>query len=111
MSFIFFGFGRFCFEYLLEGIKIIFQSARSVSIISPVYNAVILIHHSQNCCLIGGVNRSDGDVTHSSELAAIVQVLVLKSEEVPNEPSEDLQRSQNRRHQIAANDLVLCQNE
>lgn len=55
----------------------------------PVPDPVLLVHHLLQQCLVIGVQRSHRDVPHRSELAAIVQVLVLQTEEVPHEASDD----------------------
>jgi hypothetical protein len=53
----------------------------------PVEDPVGLVHHADDVGLVGGVQRSHRDVAHGTELAAVVQVLVLQAEEVPDEPS------------------------
>lgn len=54
----------------------------------PIDHTILVIHHPQYYCLIGGIYWSDGNVSNGSELTAVVQVFVLKTEEVPNEASE-----------------------
>lgn len=49
-----------------------------------VSNAVLLVHHLLQQRLVVGIERSHGDVAHRTELAAVVQVLVLQTEEVPD---------------------------
>lgn len=51
----------------------------------PVFDSVLVVHHLLEQCLIVGVQRSHGDVPHRPELTAVVQVLVLQTEEVPHE--------------------------
>lgn len=55
----------------------------------PVPDAVLLVHHLLQQRLVVCVQRSHGDVPHRSELAAVVQVLILQTEEVPHEASGD----------------------
>lgn len=38
-------------------------------------------------CLVGGIHGDNGDVPHSSEFTTVVDVFVLKTEEVPDEAS------------------------
>lgn len=47
-------------------------------------HAIALVHHAQDERLVGGVQRRYRDVAHGSELTAIVQMLVLQAEKVPN---------------------------
>lgn len=54
-------------------------------LLSPVNDAVVVVHHAQNLYLVGRVNRGHRNVPHRSELTAIVEVFVLQTEEVPNE--------------------------
>ena len=42
--------------------------------------------------LVGGVQCRHRDVAHGAELAAIVQVLVLQAEKVPDEPAKEIQK-------------------
>ena len=54
--------------------------------------AILLIHHLLQQCLVIGVHWRNGDVTNRSELTAVVQVLILQSKEVPDEPPEITQK-------------------
>lgn len=48
------------------------------------------INHVLEIALIDASNRSYGDITHRSELAYVVQMLILQPEIIPYEPSSDL---------------------
>jgi hypothetical protein len=110
MSFAFLGFGRFCLVYLrIEIVKNCQGKPSSKAL--PVHYSVVLVHHPQNRRLIRRVDWRYGNIPHRSEFTAIVQMLVLEAEEVPNESSEDFQRSEDRCHQVTTDDLVLRQQE
>lgn len=53
----------------------------------PVYNSIGMVHHPDDVGLVGGVQGRHGDVPDGAELAAVVQVLVLETEEIPDETS------------------------
>lgn len=52
----------------------------------PVDNTVRMVHHPYDVRLVRGVEWRHGDVSHCSEFTAVVQMLVLKPEEVPDKP-------------------------
>jgi hypothetical protein len=47
-----------------------------------------LIHELDDLLLIGGVKWRHGNVSHSAELSAIIQVFVLQTEKVPDKPEK-----------------------
>ena len=60
------------------------HSSRFILSDSTIDNAVFFVHHLQNCSLIRSVHWRHGYVTNGTKLAAIVQVLVLEAEKVPD---------------------------
>ena len=48
--------------------------------------AVLEVHHGEDFLLVRHVHRRDRDVADDPELAAVVQMLVLKPKKVPDEP-------------------------
>lgn len=84
---------------------------RPVVPVVPVHHALVVVHHAQDQRLVGGVDRRYADVAHRPELAAIVQVLVLQSEEVPDEATEDLQRSSDGDDAVAGDVLEFGERE
>lgn len=63
------------------------QAVRPLPALLPraVPNAIFLVHHLLQQRLVIGVERRHGDVPHGPELAAVVQMLVLQTEEIPHE--------------------------
>lgn len=57
----------------------------------PICSPVFFIHHSEDDQLIRTINRSHWDIPNRSKTPAVVQVLVLQAEEIPNETPEDLE--------------------
>lgn len=55
----------------------------------PIDDAIGMVHHADDVGLVGGVERRHRDVPHGAELAAVVQVLVLQPEEVPDETANN----------------------
>lgn len=49
-----------------------------------VPDAIVLVHHLLQQCLVVGVEWRHRDVPHSTELTTVIQVLVLQTEEVPH---------------------------
>ena len=54
-----------------------------------------MIHHGDNLLLVVHRHRSNGDVPDYSELSAVVEMLVLQTDEIPNKSPEDLQELKN----------------
>lgn len=68
---------------------------------SPVDDSIILVHHFKYHHFIRRArNRCDGNISNSPKVSTIVQVLVLKSEEVPDEPSKDFKWCENRENEV-----------
>ena len=49
-------------------------------------SGIRLVHELDDLLLVGGVDGRHRNVPHRPEIAAIIQVLVLKPEKVPDEP-------------------------
>lgn len=56
---------------------------------------VLVIHHGDDLLLVMHRHRSYGDVPDYSELSAVVEMLVLQTDEIPNKSPEDLQELKN----------------
>ena len=58
-----------------------------------ICHAILVIHHSHDHRLIGGalIDWCNGNVSNCSEVTAIVQMLILKAEIIPNETAKDLE--------------------
>lgn len=52
----------------------------------PVNNPVWLIHHTDQQILITRIKWSNWNVSHSSKLATVIQMLILQTKEVPHKP-------------------------
>lgn len=71
--------------------QVIFQYLKIYII--PINNTIIFIHHPQYRILIWRIQRCYWYISYSSELTAIVQMLVLQSEEIPNKTPKSLKTS------------------
>jgi len=47
-------------------------------------DTIFIIHHLLQQRLVARVDRRNGDVTHSTKLSAVVQMLVLQTKEIPH---------------------------
>jgi len=73
--------------------------------------AVLEVHHHDQLLLVLHINRRNGDVSDNPELAAVVQMLVLQSEKVPNKPSEDFCNLLNTPNQLVGEASRLFENK
>lgn len=69
---------------------------------SDLLDPVLVIHHGDDLLLVVG-NRSYRDVSHYAELSAVVEVLILETNEVPHESSEYLQKLKDTANSLRGN--------
>jgi hypothetical protein len=56
-------------------------------LLTPIDNAIFIVHHSDYLVLIGCIHGSNRYVSHRSKLTAVIEMFVLKAKEVPYKTS------------------------
>ena len=59
-----------------------------------------VVHQLDNLSLVRGIDRRHRNVSHGTEFTAVVQVLVLQAEKVPDEPTHNLQTGKQGDHDL-----------
>lgn len=73
----------------------------SLALAPSIRHAILFVHHSHDHRLVGlTLNGCNGNVSDCSEVTAIVQMFILKAEIVPDEATKDLERSEDREHNV-----------